>query len=153
MLVRIEAPPLSPEILPQINITQEVLDLIIAEVELGTKQKRIAERLNQEDHKPPRGRVWTATKVGEIKRTHQIKKMPKSKETSAEKTLRVLGHWRDYWPADHPLETPNFDAVVRQPAQSGTRSACAKSLLTRLFGIAVDCRQAFEKRVKQDAEN
>ena len=148
----IESPPLSPEILPQIRISPAVLEIIAAEVELGKKQKQIADRLNAENHKPPRGRVWTGAKVGEVKRQHQIKKTPKVKETSTQKALRIAGHWRDYWPVDHPLETPNFDAVVRQPGQSGTREASAKSLLTRLFGYAVNCRQAFEKRVKQDAE-
>lgn len=152
MLVMIESPPLSPEILPQIRISPAVLEIIAAEVELGKKQKQIADRLNAENHKPPRGRVWTGAKVGEVKRQHQIKKTPKVKETSTQKALRIAGHWRDYWPVDHPLETPNFDAVVRQPGQSGTREASAKSLLTRLFGYAVNCRQAFEKRVKQDAE-
>ena len=148
-LEEVDAPPLIP--LDSLD-SPRAIEIIRAEFEVKTTQDKIAKRLNSEGIAPPNGRKWTSAKVGQLARRHQITRPKKQPETKKERIMRTEGHWVGYWPTDHPLTTPSSRGEGRAQKHHGTRRVDASALLAQIYGEAIDCRGAFNRRIIREED-
>jgi len=128
------------------------IEIIAAEYAVKATQQNIAARLNDENIPPPNGRKWTGAKVGVIARRNQITRPLKQAVAKHDRILERDGHWSGYWPDAHPLTTPAFSAPSVAQSQHGNVSVSATDILSGLYGRALDCRDAFNARVRKEAD-
>jgi hypothetical protein len=90
--------------------------------------------------------------VGVIARRNQITRPLKQAVAKHDRILERDGHWSGYWPDAHPLTTPAFSAPSVAQSQHGNVSVSATDILSGLYGRALDCRDAFNARVRKEAD-